>query len=180
MSWSDLAEPALAGALAGLQVEVTKADALSVSCAGTEASRALDSLIAQRWDFAVVPLSVELGDDGLPLEERERLVGERVMGLQQRGASVALTTIFRHVPEGHPQEGELRTQIRRINLMTKRLSHRLGCFVLDVDRELGREGGLALESDCFGGGEAAAELVLSELMVLACEAMGEHLHGVEA
>jgi hypothetical protein len=96
--------------------------------------------------------------------------------LQQQGATVALTTGFRHVrdPLQHRHTGAqptLRELVRRTNLEVARLSHRTGCFVLDLDRALAEWGGGPLAADCFGGGAQAAELAVEELVALITEAL---------
>jgi hypothetical protein len=105
--------------------------------------------------------------------------------LQQRGAVVALTTGFRHVREplqhrhtGDPQT--LRERVRRTNLEVARLSHRTGCFVLDLDRSLAEWGGGPLDTDCFGGAARAAELAVEEFVALLADALPDELLCVEA
>lgn len=102
---------------------------------------------------------------------------ERVIEqLQGRGVVVALCNIFRHVREpreyrhGHAPLS-LRERIRAVNLEAARLSHRTGCFVLDLDRALAHEGGAALNADCFGGSGRAEELALEELFALVLAAV---------
>jgi hypothetical protein len=101
-------------------------------------------------------------------------------GLQQRGAAVALTTGFRHVREplehrhtGGPQT--LRERVRRTNLEVARLSHRTGCFVLDLDRSLAQWGGGPLGADCFGGAAQAADLAVEEFVALIADALPDDL-----
>lgn len=101
-------------------------------------------------------------------------------GLQQRGAAVALTTGFRHVrePLQHRHIGDprtLRERVRRTNLEVARLSHRTGCFVLDLDRSLAQWGGGPLGADCFGGGAQAAELAVEEFVALIADALPDEL-----
>jgi hypothetical protein len=100
--------------------------------------------------------------------------------LQQRGAAVAVTTGFRHVrePLQHRYTGAptaLRELVRRTNLEVARLSHRSGCFVLDLDRALAEWGGGPLAADCFGGAAQAAELAVEELVALIAEALPDEL-----
>ena len=104
--------------------------------------------------------------------------------LQQRGVVVAISTVFRHVSEPlEHQRGQgaasLRERIRRTNLEAARLSHRTGCFVLDLDRTLAQEGGAALQTDGFGGTGRAAELALEELLALLFEALPDELMPLE-
>lgn len=98
-----------------------------------------------------------------------------IEALHARGAAVALTTAFRHVPEPlahRPFPGDaLRERVRSCNLEVARLSQRTGCFVLDLDRPLAQEGGATLGADCFGGGARAAELALDELVALVLDAL---------
>jgi hypothetical protein len=105
--------------------------------------------------------------------------------LQQRGAAVALTTGFRHVREplqhrhtGDPQT--LRERVRRTNLEVARLSHRTGCFVLDLDRSLAQRGGGPLGADCFGGAAQAAELAVEEFVALIADALPDELLSARA
>jgi hypothetical protein len=105
--------------------------------------------------------------------------------LQRRGAAVAISTAFRHVNESlqHRQPAgppPLRELIRRTNLEVARLSHRTGCFVLDLDRALAQEGGGPLEADCFGGAGRAAELAIEELAALIVDALPDELMPTEA
>ncbi len=103
--------------------------------------------------------------------------------LQQRGAVVALTTAFRHVSEplqhrrmdGPPT---LRELVRRTNLEVARLSHRTGCFVLDLDRALAEVGGSSMAADCFGGSGQAAELAVEEFVALIADALPDELESV--
>jgi hypothetical protein len=100
--------------------------------------------------------------------------------LQLRGAAVALTTGFRHVrePLQHRHTGDsptLRERVRRTNLEVARLSHRTGCFVLDLDRPLADWGGGPLGADCFGGGVQAAELAVEEFVALVADALPDEL-----
>jgi hypothetical protein len=112
-----------------------------------------------RYDFAL--LSLTEGSE----DEWQRLVHN----LQLQKTVVALATIFRHVPHDHPRRSEWREEIRRRNAMARRLSHKTGAYIFDVDRELAHKGALKLQADCFGGGEAAADVALSELMTLILE-----------
>jgi hypothetical protein len=96
--------------------------------------------------------------------------------MQSRGAAVAICNIFRHTggqPEhrGGSTTKSLRERIRAANLEVARLSHRTGCFVLDIDRALAHEGGGALQADCWGGTGRAEELALEELVALVLEAV---------
>jgi hypothetical protein len=96
--------------------------------------------------------------------------------LLARGGAVAVCSAFRHVAEPlehRCREGasSLRERIRRGNLAVARLSQRTGCFVLDLDRPLAQEGGAALQADCFGGGERAAEIALDEFAALVLDAL---------
>jgi len=105
--------------------------------------------------------------------------------LQQRGAVVALTTGFRHVrePLQHQHTGDpstLRERVRRTNLEVARLSHRTGCFVLDLDRSLAEWGGGPLGADCFGGTGQAAELAVEEFVALLADALPDELVSAEA
>jgi hypothetical protein len=100
--------------------------------------------------------------------------------LQRRGAVVALTTGFRHVrePLQHRHTGDLptlRERVRRTNLEVARLSHRTGCFVLDLDRPLAEWGGGPLGADCFGGAARAAELAVEEFVALIADALPDEL-----
>jgi hypothetical protein len=100
--------------------------------------------------------------------------------LQQRGTVVALTTGFRHVREAlqHRHTGDpptLRERVRRTNLEVARLSHRTGCFVLDLDRSLAQWGGGPLDADCFGGVAKAAELAVEEFVALIADALPNEL-----
>jgi len=100
--------------------------------------------------------------------------------LQQRGATVALTTGFRHVrePLQHRRTQAspgLRELVRRMNLEVAQLSHRSGCFVLDLDRALAEWGGGALSADCFGGAQQAAELAVEEFVALIADALPDEL-----
>ena len=100
--------------------------------------------------------------------------------LQEAGAAVAVSNAFRHVrePLAHrrpPGPPSLRELVRRTNLEIAHLSHRTGCFVLDVDRPLAQEGGAALGADCFGGDGRAAELVLDELIGLIFDALPDEV-----
>jgi hypothetical protein len=104
--------------------------------------------------------------------------------LQQRGTVVALTTAFRHIPEPlqHRQTDAaptLRELVRRTNLEVARLSHRTGCFVLDLDRALAEIGGGALGADCFGGAGQAAELAIEEFVALIADALPDELETVD-
>lgn len=105
--------------------------------------------------------------------------------LQQHGIVVALTTAFRHVAE--PLQHRLmdaaptrRHRVRRMNLEVARLSHRTGCFVLDLDRALAEIGGAALGVDCAGGSGQAAELAVEEFVALIADALPEELETVDA
>jgi hypothetical protein len=105
--------------------------------------------------------------------------------LQEQGASVILTMAFRHVnePLQHRRTAApaaLRELIRGANLEVARLSQRTGCFVLDLDRPLAQRGGTPLGADCFGGGEAAAELAVEELVALIADALPDELMPMEA
>jgi hypothetical protein len=105
--------------------------------------------------------------------------------LQQRGAVVALTTGFRHVREPLQQRytGDpptLRERVRRTNLEVAHLSHRTGCFVLDLDRSLAQWGGGPLGADCFGGAAQAAELAVEEFVALIADALPAELVSAEA
>jgi hypothetical protein len=103
--------------------------------------------------------------------------------LQQRDAVVALTTVFRHTSEplqhrhldGPPS---LRELVRRTNLEVARLSHRTGCFVLDLDRALAEVGGSSTAADCFGGNAQAAELAVEEFVALIADALPDELETV--
>jgi len=103
--------------------------------------------------------------------------------LQLGGAVVALTTAFRHSSEplqhrhmdGPPT---LRELVRRTNLEVARLSHRTGCFVLDLDRALAEVGGSSLAADCFGGTGQAAELAVEEFVALIADALPDELESV--
>lgn len=104
--------------------------------------------------------------------------------LQERGAAVALCTAFRHVrtpPEedGRARAAALRDVIRRLNIEVARLSQRTGCFVLDLDRLLAHEGGVALDADCFGGDGRAAEIALEEFAALLAEALPDDITAFE-
>jgi hypothetical protein len=104
--------------------------------------------------------------------------------LQQRGAAVAVVTAFRHVREPLRHQASvgpppLRELVRRANLEVARLSQRMGCFVLDLDRPLAQEGGDPLASDCFGGSGHAAELALEELVALMMDALPDELMPAE-
>lgn len=110
----------------------------------------------------------------LDADEAGRALEPVITRLRERGTEVALCTVFRHVAFPRTDGSRtLRERIRRINLEAARLSHRTGCFVLDVDRVLAHEGGAALSADCFGGTGRAAELALDELMSLLLEALPE-------
>jgi hypothetical protein len=92
------------------------------------------------------------------------------------GVAVALCTAFRHVEEPlsfrlAAGRSTLREAVRRTNLEVVQLSRRTGCFVLDVDRPFAQEGGEALQADCFGGGERAAEIALDEFAAMVVEAL---------
>ena len=122
----------------------------------------------------------ELGDPAASARELEAVIEP----LQQRGAVVAVTTVFRHVLAGlehrrGPGPASLRERIRQTNLEATRLSHRTGCFVLDLDRALAHEGGAALQADCFGGSGRAQELALDELLALLLEAIPDELQALE-
>jgi hypothetical protein len=104
--------------------------------------------------------------------------------LQQRGTVVALTTAFRHLSEPlqHRQTGappSLRELVRRTNFEVARLSHRTGCFVLDLDRALAEIGGGTLGTDCFGGAGQGAELAVEELVALIADALPDELEPVD-
>ena len=102
----------------------------------------------------------------------ESVIGE----LMDRGQAVAVCNVFRRVPEPlqHrvvPGAVSLRRRTLAMNLEVAKLSHRTGCFVVDLDRVLAHEGGAALNADCFGGGERAEELALEELVAVVLEAL---------
>jgi hypothetical protein len=107
--------------------------------------------------------------------ESARALEPVIRDLQDRGAAVAVCTIFRHAgtPLEHRLGGthSLRERIRETNVELARLSHRMGCFVLDLDRTLAHEGGGPLQTDCFGGSGRAEELALDELFALVLEAV---------
>ena len=113
------------------------------------------------------------------VESLQRVIEE----LMSRGQAVALCNVFRRVPEPlqhrvTPGSVSLRRRALAMNLEVAKLSHRTGCFVVDLDRVLAHEGGAALNADCFGGGERAEELALEELVAVVLEALpqatGEH------
>jgi hypothetical protein len=124
----------------------------------------------------------------LPALEPEAVVAAfepHVEALLGRGIAVAVTTAFRRVREPLEFRGvagarSLRERLRALNLEVARLSQRTGCFVLDLDRPLAQEGGVALDADCFGGGERAAEIVLDEFAALVLDALPDGLAGLEA
>jgi len=131
--------------------------------------------VAVRADTVQAPLSPQDAAAALePIIER----------LQQRDTVVALTTAFRHIPEPlqhrHVEAAPtLRELVRRANLEVARLSHRTGCFVLDLDRALAEVGGGALGADCFGGSGQAAELAVEEFVALIADALPDELGAVE-
>jgi len=124
----------------------------------------------------------------LPVLEPEAAVAAlepHVEALLGQGVAVAVTTAFRRVREplefrGATGARSLRERLRVLNLEVARLSQRTGCFVLDLDRPLAQEGGVALHADCFGGGERAAEIVLDEFAALVLDALPDGLAGLEA
>jgi len=107
-----------------------------------------------------------------------------IVRLLNRGLTVAVATAFRHTneplqhrrPAGPPS---LRELVRRANLEVTRLSQRTGCFVLDFDRPLSKEGGGTLATDCFGGGEKAAEIALEEFATLVLDMVADSLPSEE-
>ena len=121
----------------------------------------------------------------LPAPDAAAALEPIIERLQQRGTVVALTTAFRHVTEPlqhRPMDAapSLRQLVRRTNLEVARLSHRTGCFVLDLDRALAEIGGAALGVDCSGGSGQAAELAVEEFVALIADALPEELETVDA
>jgi hypothetical protein len=142
--------------------------------------------VRERWspqDTALIQAECE-AQRALSPPDAARAFEPIIDRLQQRGAAVAIATAFRHVSEplrhrasaGPPP---LRELVRRANLEVARLSQRMGCFVLDLDRPLAQEGGDPLASDCFGGAGNAAELALEELAALVMDALPEELMPAE-
>jgi hypothetical protein len=74
----------------------------------------------------------------------------------------------------------LRERVRCTNLEVARLSHRTGCFVLDLDRSLAQRGGGPLGADCFGGAAQAAELAVEEFVALIADALPDELLSARA
>jgi hypothetical protein len=123
----------------------------------------------------------------LPLtpEAAAALLEPVVERLLAEGTAVAVCNAFRHVPEPlqfrRGADGiTLREIVRRTNLQVARLSHRTGCFVLDLDRPLAQEGGASLQADCFGGAKRAAEIALDEFAALLFDALPEGLANKDA
>ncbi len=168
----ELAGEALAAAC-GTEVNFVRAPALPVS-AMAEAPQ-----LSGSWDLVLLSLTAEL-ELAAPHPAPEAALAGLIASLQARGAAVALATLFRHVPRGHPSRAALQSRLRALNAAVFKLSHQQGCFVLDLDRELSHSGALELQADCFGGGEAASEVATSELMVLALEMLGDRLAGAVA
>ena len=141
--------------------------------------------IESTWDARTAEMVRKQCVELLPLtaESTVTLFEPIVERLLAEGAAVALCTAFRHVAGPlHFRRGDrppLREDIRRLNLEITRLSHRSGCFVLDVDRVLSEKGGARLGADCFGGGDAAADAVLDEFAALLLDALPEGLAALE-
>jgi hypothetical protein len=128
--------------------------------------------VAARVDAECMPV------DPLTAADAAACLEPVIERLQAAGSAVALCTSFRRVaaPLAHRREPgppSLRDQVRSANLETYRLSHRTGCFVLDLDRPLAQAGGGALQADCFGGDGRAAEIALDELLGLVFDALPE-------
>lgn len=117
-------------------------------------------------------------------EDAAAALAPAIERLQDRGAAVAVCTAFRHVraplADRRGAAPGLRELVRRVNLEAARLSHRTGCFVLDVDRPLAEEGGASLQADCFGGDGRASEIALDELLGLVFDALPDDAVPAEA
>ena len=142
-----------------------------------------DTLLAQ-WPEATVALIRASASVEPPLTPAAALAALEVQvdAWLDQGVAVALCNAFRHVrePLSHGAgdgAAALRDAIRELNLGLARISHRTGCFILDLDRPLAQEGGGPLGVDCFGGAGRAAELALDELASLALDALPVELMG---
>jgi hypothetical protein len=131
--------------------------------------------LAAGWSDEQRAAVARSSDEGyIDLDRAVEALAGVVDDLQGRGQAVAICNVFRHVaePPRHKADGvSLRDRIRAMNRNVARLSHRAGCFVLDVDRVLANEGGRALGADYAGGGDRASELALEELVALVLEAI---------
>jgi hypothetical protein len=89
--------------------------------------------------------------------------GEGVQRLQALGATVLLSTVFRHVgSDSGPDHGALRERIRRLNLGVAEISRQTGALVADWNRALAHHGARALKTDWTHRGSAAARLAAAE------------------
>jgi hypothetical protein len=132
--------------------------------------------LAEQWTLDERTKIAESYQDGglIELEEAEAAFERVIQDLQGRGQAVVLCNVFRHVaepPQDRANASSLRSRIRAMNRLVPRLSHRTGCFVMDLDRVLAHEGGAKLGADCFGGGARAKELALEELVAVLLDAL---------
>ena len=161
------------------------------------ATNAADGELAA-WDRATELLAESLGDGckacltrhaspGAALAAPATLVGLSLLGAldaetafaeveaawerccaqaQEGGRTVFVSTILRHLGDA-PSAGTM-ARLRRLNLLTTRLSQRFGLLVIDIDRVLAHRGALALETDArlsgARGQEAAARLIAHALL----------------
>jgi hypothetical protein len=188
------AEVALELVFPGREVQLSRAwmprpDCLDSEAADAEQARIARDLLEQPQRLVILTLlpavAMRAGTVQAPLSPQDaaNALEPIIERLQQRGTVVALTTAFRHIAEPlqhrHTDEPPtLRELVRRTNLEVARLSHRTGCFVLDLDRALAEIGGSTLAADCFGGTGQAAELAVEEFVALIADALPDELETV--
>jgi hypothetical protein len=106
-------------------------------------------------------LSEALADDQTAWDETEIRIRQRYQATSKTGPRHYVCTVFRHVPPDAAPD--LRTRIRKLNLLAAELSRATGLFVIDLDRSLADVGARAYATDFRLTGPYATEAVAREI-----------------
>jgi hypothetical protein len=118
--------------------------------------------LRRRSDAAIIVTSLlpELGTIEESWPRAEQRLRTAYAALCERGATVFICTILRHVGrDEEPEAAEaLRIRIRRLNLLAAEISREMGAYVIDLDRILADIGARRLQTDYRLAGNAAADM----------------------